>query len=57
MIQKTKKILVISGGAIEASFMLKYIEEQQFRYIIAADSGMEFLYKYGKKTGHDRGRF
>ena len=49
MIQKTKKILVISGGAIEASFMLKYIEEQQFRYIIAADSGMEFLYKYGKK--------
>ena len=33
MIQKTKKILVISGGAIEASFMLKYIEEQQFRYI------------------------
>ena len=29
--------------------MLKYIEEQQFRYIIAADSGMEFLYKYGKK--------
>ena len=49
MIQKTKKILVISGGAIEASFMLKYIEEQQFRYIIAADSGMEFLYKCGKK--------
>ncbi|MFR1952871.1 MAG: hypothetical protein ACLS21_06825 [Lachnospiraceae bacterium] len=42
MVQKTKKILVISGGAIEASFMLKYIEEQQFRYIIAADSGMEF---------------
>ena len=49
MVQKTEKILVISGGAIEASFMLKYIEEQQFRYIIAADSGMEFLYKYGKK--------
>ena len=42
MIQKTKKILLISGGAMEASFMLKYIEEQQFRYIIAADSGMSF---------------
>ena len=43
MVQKTEKILVISGGAIEASFMLKYIEEQQFDHIIAADSGMEFL--------------
>lgn len=49
MVQKTEKILVISGGAIEASFMLKYIEEQQFDHIIAADSGMEFLYRCGKK--------
>lgn len=57
MVQKIEKILVISGGAIEASFILKYIEEQQFDQIIAADSGMEFLYRCGKKTGHDRGRF
>ena len=49
MVQKIEKILVISGGAIEASFILKYIEEQQFDQIIAADSGMEFLYRCGKK--------
>lgn len=35
MVQKIEKILVISGGAIEASFILKYIEEQQFDQIIA----------------------
>ena len=57
MVQKTEKILVISGGAIEASFMLKYIEEQQFDHIIAADSGMEFFISVRKKAGHDRGRF
>lgn len=27
MVQKIEKILVISGGAIEASFILKYIED------------------------------
>ena len=44
MVQKIEKILVISGGAIEASFILKYIEEQQFDQIIAADSGICLLY-------------
>ena len=49
MVEKTGKILVISGGTIQASSMLKYIEEQKFDFIIAADSGMEFLYQHGKK--------
>ena len=49
MVQKTENLLLISGGSIEESYMLKYIEEQQFDHIIAADSGMEFLYRCGKK--------
>lgn len=44
-----EKILIISGGEIEESFVLEYMEEQHFEYMIAADSGMEFLYRHGKK--------
>lgn len=38
---------VISGGTIDDAFACRMIEEQKPQIIIAADSGMEFLYRSG----------
>ena len=36
--------LVVSGGKIDYDFSSEFIQKQQFDKIIAADSGMDFLY-------------
>lgn len=38
-----QKILIISGGKIDENFAKEWIEAYQPDYVIAADSGMEFL--------------
>lgn len=41
------KTLIITGGAIEDSFAVRYVKEWQPDYILAADKGMEFCYRAG----------
>lgn len=43
------KTLIITGGTIEDDFALKYMEEWQPDYVLAADKGMEFCYRAGIK--------
>lgn len=40
-----KRVLIITGGKIEEAFVLEYLRQQEFELIIAADSGIEFLYR------------
>lgn len=44
-----KKILIISGGKIEEPFAVDYMKSQNFDIVIAADSGIEFLYRHQLK--------
>lgn len=44
-----KKVLIISGGKIEEPFAFDYISSHKFNLIIAADSGIEFLYRHQMK--------
>lgn len=44
-----KKVLIISGGKIEEPFAFDYIGSHEFNLIIAADSGIEFLYRHQMK--------
>lgn len=44
-----KKILIISGGKIEEPFAVDYMKSQNFDVVIAADSGIEFLYRHQLK--------
>lgn len=42
-----KKVLIVSGGKIEEPFAERYVKENDFSFIIAADSGIEFLDRHG----------
>lgn len=44
-----KKVLIVSGGKIEEPFAVEYIKKEKFDFIIAADSGIEFLYRHQLK--------
>lgn len=44
-----KHFFVISGGAIEDSFAERLLQEQKPKVVIAADSGMDFLYRINRK--------
>lgn len=46
---KIKHFFVISGGTIEDAFACGLLDASPGRVILAADSGMEFLYRTGKK--------
>lgn len=39
------KIVIISGGQIEDAFALEWLETHRYDSILAADSGMDFLYR------------
>ena len=39
------RTLIVSGGKIEDSFALEWLQENSYDLLIAADSGMEFLYR------------
>lgn len=41
------RTLIIGGGNIEDDFALAFLREQSFDYVIAADRGVEFLYRAG----------
>lgn len=40
-----KKFVIISGGAIEDAFACRILKEEQPECVIAADAGMNFLYR------------
>lgn len=44
-----KKVLIVSGGSLDDAFARKYVSEQQFSYVIAADAGMGFFYRSAKQ--------
>lgn len=39
------KLLIVTGGSIDASFAMEYLAKHEFDYIIAADSGLNTLDK------------
>lgn len=39
------RALIISGGSIEDSFALEWLQQNSYDLLIAADSGMNFLYR------------
>lgn len=41
------RAVLISGGHIEDEFAISWLRQENYDYIIAADSGMEFLYRCG----------
>ena len=41
------RYVIISGGHINDVFALKWLKENKYDCLIAADSGMDFLYRYG----------
>lgn len=44
-----KHFFVISGGTIKDDFALEYMESAEEKTLIAADSGMDFLYRNNRK--------
>lgn len=41
------KYVIISGGSIEDAFALEWLQKNKYDKLIAADSGMDFLYRNG----------
>lgn len=41
------KCLLVSGGYIEDSFAVEYIQKNTFELVIAVDAGMDFFYRTG----------
>ena len=39
------KVVIISGGHTEDDFALEWLQENKYELLIAADSGMEFLFR------------
>lgn len=52
-----KRAVIISGGNIEEDFALCFLEKNVYDYVIAADSGLLFLQKYGRIPTHIVGDF
>lgn len=52
-----KKAVIISGGNIEEDFALRFLQEREYDYWIAADRGLLFLKKYGIRPTHIVGDF
>jgi thiamine pyrophosphokinase len=43
----SKKILIVSGGMLEDSFVGELLEREAYDWMIACDRGMEFFYRNG----------
>ena len=52
-----KKAIIVSGGSVEPSLILKTINELSPEYKIAVDRGLEFFYKEGIMPTHIMGDF
>lgn len=37
------KTLIVTGGTVDLTFALRYVEQQKFDYLIASDAGMHFF--------------
>lgn len=52
-----KRAVIISGGNIEEDFALRFLDEHSGAVLIAADAGLCFLRKYGRKPAYIVGDF
>lgn len=39
------RVVIISGGKVEEAFVLEWLQKNKYDLLMAADSGMEFLYR------------
>lgn len=46
-VQKGNRILIVSGGSIEDAFVLDLFKKNEYKSVIACDSGMEFFWRNG----------
>lgn len=51
------KTVIISGGSIEDTFALNWLQKNSYEMLIAADSGLDFLYRNGLKPDIIAGDF
>ncbi|MGN0344565.1 MAG: thiamine diphosphokinase [Lachnospiraceae bacterium] len=45
--RKENSILIVSGGSIEDAFVLDLLKKNEYKSVIACDSGMEFFWRNG----------
>lgn len=53
----SKKIIIVSGGKLEEKFVLPLLAEDENRYIIGVDRGMEFLCRHSIMPSYIVGDF
>ncbi|MFU0826654.1 MAG: thiamine diphosphokinase [Lachnoclostridium sp.] len=54
---KSKRILILSGGAISQQFASEYLKQEKFQVIIAVDRGLVTAYKLGISVDYILGDF
>ena len=47
MMQKKKKVLIVSGGSVDTDFAKEYLRDRQYDHIVAADSGLAHCKEIG----------
>ena len=52
-----RQTVVVSGGMLDEEFTLQILKSEETEYIVAADHGLEFLYKHGIKPDYIVGDF
>lgn len=52
-----KRALVVAGGKTDTAFAKRYIAQNKFDWMIAADSGMQFFFDAGMRPDHVIGDF
>ena len=52
-----RRTVVVSGGMLDEEFTLQILKSEETEYIVAADHGLEFLYKHGIKPDYIVGDF
>ena len=52
-----RRTVVVSGGMLDEEFTLQILKSEETKYIVAADHGLEFLYKHGIKPDYIVGDF
>ena len=52
-----RQTVVVSGGMLDEEFTLEILKSEETEYIVAADHGLEFLYKHGINPDYIVGDF
>ena len=45
-----RRTVVVSGGMLDEEFTLQILKSEETEYIVAADHGLEFLYKHIRRN-------